>query len=42
MLLADEFLGALREQDIGGALGEDHATVLVLGITVQRAHQLAF
>lgn len=40
-LLADELSGAPRQQDIGSALGEDHATLLVLGITVQRAHQLA-
>jgi hypothetical protein len=36
--LADEFSRAPRQQDIRGALGEDHATVLVRGITVQRAH----
>jgi hypothetical protein len=40
-LLADEFSRASHQQDIGGAFGEDHATLLVLGITMQRAHQLA-
>ena len=41
-LLADQFPCAPRQQHIGGTLGEHHAPVLLLSITMHRAHQLAF
>jgi hypothetical protein len=41
-LLADEFMRAAPQQDVGRALGEGDPPLRSLGILVNRAHQLAF
>lgn len=41
-LLADQFPCAPRQQHVGGTLGEHYGAVLLLSITMHRAHQLAF